>query len=350
MLRRLLIVLVIAVVVVGGWFLWLGNAAGEFKTLTPHFAGTCTQVPGVVGGEDLTIHPRTGVAYISACDRRAVFAGQPGHGALYAYDLNAAAPQPVNLTPRADADFCPHGLSLLVAPDGTSTLFVINHAGGKHAIEVYDIGDRGFLHRTTLSDPLLVSPNDLVVVTPTQVYVTNDHHYREGLMHTVEDYLRRPWANVVLWDGARFREVAGGIRLADGINASRDGKTVYVMSTIGLSMLTYDRDPASGALTFRREVPLGTGADNVEVASDGTLWIGAHPKLLTVVRYMNGGIPRAPSQVLHLVPAADGTYDVQEVFLDLGDQLSASSVAAARDKRLLIGPVADSKFLDCQMQ
>jgi arylesterase / paraoxonase len=349
MWRPVLVGLGVTVLLLGGFVVGLFDAAGQFKRLNPHFDGMCRTVAGVIGAEDITIHPRTGVAYLSACDRLSALSGRQPRGAIYAYDLTAALPQPVNVTPDADPAFAPHGLSLHVAPDGTSTLFVINHAGGRHTIEIYDVVADRLAHRATLSDSLLVSPNDLVAVTPTQVYVTNDHRYRAGWMRTIEEYFRRPWANVVMWDGTRFREAAGGIRLANGINASPDGRTVYVMGTIGGAVRLYDRDPASGALSFRREIPLGTGGDNIEVDADGTLWIGAHPKLLTVVRYMKGAIPQAPSQVLHIRPR-DGEDRIDEVFLDLGGQLSASSVAAVRGKRLLIGPVADSKFLDCEMR
>ena len=349
MWRRLLIAVVVLVVLVGGWFLWLLNAAGELKTLTAHFDGTCTPVSGVIGAEDITIHPRTSVAYLSAYDRR-VPVERAARGAIYAYDLNAPSPQVINVTPDADPDFRPHGISLYVAPDGASMLFVVNHAGDRHTIEFYDVGEGHLTHRRTLSDPLLVHPNDLLAVTPTEVYVTNDHRYPSGIMHTFEDYFRLPLANVVMWDGKAFRQVAGGIRLANGINLSPDRNTVYVASTIGNSVRVYDRGAASGALTFRREIPIGSGTDNIEIDADGTLWIGAHPKLLTVVRYMSGSVPRAPSQVLHVVPLPSGGYRVDEVYLDLGEQLSAASVAAVRGKRLLIGPIADSKFLDCQMR
>ena len=349
MWRRLLLAVGIVVAVVGGWLVWLLNAAGQFRTLTPHFNGTCTAVPGVVGAEDLTIHPRTGVAYISSCDRLARAAGRPTNGALYAYDLDSPSPHPVNLTPDAGADFCPHGVSLYVGPDGASTLFVIAHTGERNTIEVYDVGETGLAHRATLSDPLLVTPNDLLAVSPTQVYVTNDHRYPAGIMRTIEDYARRPWANVVMWDGHGFHEAASGIRLANGINSSADAKTVYVAETIGKTIRVYDRDAASGALTFRHEIALDTAGDNIEVDADGSLWVGAHPQLLTLVGYMSGRKPRAPSQILHVIPRGDGA-EVHEVYLDLGEQISAASVAAARGKRLVIGAIADSKFLDCQMR
>src|SRR5262250_1332306 len=102
MWRPLLVGLGVIVLLLGGFAVWLFDAAGEFKRLEPHFDGTCRTVAGVVGAEDITIHPRTGVAYLSACDRRAALAGGPPRGAIYAYDLTAASPQPVNVTPDAD--------------------------------------------------------------------------------------------------------------------------------------------------------------------------------------------------------------------------------------------------------
>ncbi len=349
MWRRIAIALALVVAVVGGYVVWLLNAAGELRTLTPHFDGSCAAVPGVVGAEDLTIHPRTGVAYVSSCDWRSVRAGKPATCAIFAYDLSSPSPRLVNLTPDAGPDFRPHGISLYVAPDGATTLFVINHARGHHTIEVYDVASAGLTRRLTLADPLLVSPNDVVAVSPTTLYVTNDHHYPTGAMRTVEDYLRRPWANVLLWDGGRFREVARGIRVANGINVSPDGRTIYVVATIGGTLRVYDRDATSGDLSFRYDIPLASGGDNVEVDADGGLWIGAHPKLLTLVSYMDGRRPEAPSQVLHVVPREHGG-DVHEVYLDGGTQLSAATVAAVRGKRLLIGPLADSKLLDCTMR
>lgn len=348
MWRRLLLGTAVVVALIGAWLLWLLNEAGEFRALTPHFAGTCKAVTGLVGSEDLTIHPRTGVAYVSSCDFRSVLAGRPADCSVYAYDLSAPSPRLVDLLPDRDPAFRPHGMSLHVADDGTATLFVINHANGRHTLERYDVGADRLTHRATLADPALVSPNDVVAVTPTQVYVTNDHRYAAGFMRTVEEYFQRPWANVVLWDGTGFREAAGGIPLANGINVSGDGRTVYVASALGREVRLYDRDAATGALELRGAIPLPAGPDNIEVAADGALWIGAHPKLLTLVRYMGNDGAYAPSQVLRVDPG--GEPAVREVYLDTGEQISGASVAAVRGARLLIGAIADAKFLDCTMR
>jgi arylesterase/paraoxonase len=46
---------------------------------------------------------------------------------------------------------------------------------------------------------------------------------------------------------------------------------------------------------------------------------------------------------------ADGGWDVEEVFLDTGATLSASSVAAVHGKRLLIGGIFEPRLLDCRL-
>ena len=349
MRKRILLLLVGLVILVAGWVGYLYWMAGQFKTIGPHFSGTCRVVGGVVGPEDITIHPRSGIAYVSGCDRRAVQEGMPARGAIYAYDLSAVTSEPVNLTPDADPDFRPHGISLFLVEGGPDVLFVVNHQGGVQRIEAFELRDGTLSHRETLASPLLVSPNDIVAVGPDRFYVTNDHRHRSGWGRKLEDYFRLSRSNVVYYDGSNFVEAASGIGYANGINVSPDGRTLYVCAVTEGALHVYDRDPASGRLEERREVRLHTGVDNVEVGADGDLWVGAHPKLFDFVEYAKDHWALSPSQVLHLTPGDAGDYDVEEVFLDTGEKISGSSVAAVLGNRLLIGSVFDAKFLDCRL-
>jgi arylesterase/paraoxonase len=344
-----LYVVVIVVFVVGGFVLQLLYAAGQFKTLEPHFAGRCTPVAGLLGPEDLTIHPRTGIAYIAAADCRSVFGGGPGRGAIYAYDLKAASPRLLNLTPGADEDFRPHGLSLWVGDDGLDVLYVINHAGDRHTIEVYDFVSTKLVHRETLSDPLLMTPNDLVAVGRDRLYVTNDHANAAGLARTLEDYPRRSISTVVYYEGERFTVAASGIRYPNGINVSPDGRTLYVASTTGGDVFLFRIDPDSGRLEARGSIEIGSGVDNVEVDEAGDLWIGAHPKLLTFVQHAGDASRLAPSHIVRVGAPDSDALLVEEVFLSVGDDLSGSSVGAVWGNRLLIGAVFDDHILDCRM-
>jgi arylesterase/paraoxonase len=348
-MKRILIGLAVLVLLALGWVLQLLWASGAFKPLEPHFAGHCREVGGVVGPEDITIHPRTGVAYISAYNRRAA-PGEPGRGAIYAYDLEDSRPRLVNLTPDIDADFRPHGIFLHVDEDAGDVLYVVNHAGGEHTIEVFDLS-AGHLHkRTTIADPLVVSPNDVAAVGRERLYITNDHGYPQGFMRVIEEFGRLPVSNVVHFDGSRFSVAADGIAYANGINLSPDGSTVYVASPTGLAVHVYDRDAESGGLSFVESIDTGSGVDNIEVDEDGNLWIGSHPRLLRFRAHAADPNELSPSQVLRISRGPEGRYVVSEIYLDLGDRLSASSVAAVRGNRLLIGGIFDARFLDCRFE
>jgi arylesterase/paraoxonase len=343
-------ILLVAVLAVGVWALRLLWLAGSFRRINSQFAGSCHLVRGPVGPEDITIHSRTGVAYVSATDRRAVLAGHPVAGAIYAYDLNASPPTLVNLTPKADARFQPHGISLWAGADGRDVLFVVNHpAGGDlpylHNIEIFDVTDAGLVHRATLTDPLLVMPNDLVAVGVDRFYVTNTHKNPPGSMQTIETYLQLSGAQVLFYGPGGFRPAITNLMLPNGINVSPNGQTLYVASTTGREVRFYDRDPIAETLAFRQAIPLGSGADNIEIDERGNLWIGSHPKLLRIEAHGKDPKTLSPSQVLRVTP--DGKVD--EVFLDDGATLSTSTVGAVRGRRLLIGNVFDDGFLDCEM-
>lgn len=348
MVKKLILAVVVLALVAGGWFVHLLWSAGQFKALKPHFAGECTPITGVVGPEDITIHPVTGVAYISASDRRAVARGKPARGAIYAYDLNSPSPELIRLTADAGANFDPHGISLYTGRSGRDSLFVVNHGDGRHRIEIYDLKAGRLIHRKTIAGSMLVSPNDVVAVGPDQFYVSNDHRYTAGLMQVLENYLQLKLSNVVYFDGSRFSEVAAGIGYANGINVSADGKTFYLCAVTEGALLVYNRDIASGKLVRREKLDLGTGVDNIEIDAGGGLWIGAHPQLLTFVQHAQDPATLAPSQILHLTPKAGGGYDIKEVYLNPGQEISASSVGAGYKNRILIGAVFDPKFLDCR--
>jgi len=333
--------------------LWL---AGSFRTITPHFAGRCQLIDGPVGPEDVTIDETTGRAYISATDRRALAAGRAVPGAIWAYDLEASAggaPALVNLTPDATLYLQPHGISLWVGEDNRRALFVVNHpAPGNqwptHTIEIFDVTDSGLVHRATLTDPRLVMPNDLVAVGIDRFYVTNTHKHTPGWSQTIETYLQLSGAEVLSYGVGGFR-TAAQMLFPNGINVSRDGRTVYVASVTGLSVVVFDRDPRTDALTRRAEIPVGSGVDNIEVDADGALWIGSHPKLLAIQKHGLDPSVRAPGQVMRIGFDPGGQAHVEEVYLNDGTPVGGVSVAARRGNRLLLGQIFGRGFLDCEM-
>jgi arylesterase / paraoxonase len=351
-MRRLVIfggILLAAILGFVGYTVWL---AGEFKTITPHFAGTCKKIDGVVGAEDLVIDRAAGVAWIATDDRRAAIAGNPKQGAVWAYDLKSPGAVPVNMTPDPAFSFHPHGLGLHQGPEGL-TLMVVNHGAGSgvfdgapDTVETFRIEDGKLKHAGTIKGELLRSVNDVQPVGDGKFYASIDHGNPTGFARTVEDYARLPQAKVVYFNGETVRYVADNIRYANGVNVSPDGETVYVAGTTDRLIHVYGRDIPSGDLWLKSRLETGTGVDNIDVDDVGALWIGAHPKLLTFVGHSKDASKKSPSQVLRVDP---GSGEVYEVMMDDGNLLSGSSVAARYGNRLLVGPVLDPGFLDCEL-
>ncbi len=346
MVRFILFVLLIAA---GVWVYFFLQAAGYFRTLEAKFDGTCKPVmaAGFAGPEDITIDAETNTAYLSAADRRAFFAGHPVPGGVWSYDLANPNAQLVNLTPQADANFQPHGLSLYRAPDGKKTLFVINHGNNTQAVEIYDLTPGSLSHRRTVTGAELISPNDLVGVGSDQFFVTNDHANREGLQRNLEDYLRLKLTTVAYFDGSKFYPALTNIGGSNGINATPNGNTLYLSAGSEQKVYVYDRNLATGQISQRAAVDVPGYADNIELLPDGSLLVGVHSKILDLLQNMSDPTHPSPSHIVRLTPDGHGSYTVTSVYVNLGQEISGASVGAALNKRLLIGDIFEPKFLDC---
>ncbi|MFQ5707472.1 MAG: strictosidine synthase family protein [bacterium] len=350
-MKKALIASIIVAIAIAGFLLDLLQDAGQFKHIRAYGPGACQKVTGVVGAEDITIHPQSGVAFISCDDRRATLRGEKTQGAIYAYDLTSENPTLSNLTQHFPKDFHPHGISLYLGENGQARLFVVNHTHqGMHFIEIFDYVDDQLIHRESIAGELLHSPNDVAAVGPRSFYVTNDHGYRSRLGRKLEEYLRLAKANVLYYDGSAFKIAARGISYANGINVSSDGKTVFVAATTSGKIRAYSRNENSGKLAWKYDIPLNTGVDNIEIDRAGNLWVAAHPKLLTFVKHAKDPQQKSPSQVLKVELSGDHEFQIQKVFLDSGNKISGSSVGTVFEQKLLIGSVFEKHFLVCQLQ
>jgi arylesterase/paraoxonase len=342
--------LLIILIVVGVWVYFFLQAAGYFLTLEAKFDGTCKPVTaaGFAGPEDLTIDAETNTAYLSGYDRRATMAGRPAPGGIWGYNLADPNAQLVNLTPEADAAFQPHGISLYRAPDGKKTLFVINHGANRQSVEIFDIDPTGKLtHRRTVTGPELISPNDLVGVGPEQFFVTNDHANREGIQRQLEDYLRLKVTTVAYYDGAKFYPALKDIGGANGINTTPNGDTLFLSAASEQKVYVYDRNLQTGAISQRAAIDVPGYADNIELLPDGSFLLGIHSKVLDLLQNVSDPTHPSPSRIMRLSPDGQGGYTVADVYVNLGQEISGASTAAALGKRLLIGDIFETKFLDC---
>lgn len=319
-------------------------AAGVFTTLTPHIDGqietTYTNTPGA---EDMDIDYRNGLLFISSTDRRKQLQGKEVEGGIYLLRLDSGNVT-VKIPTTYSGQFHPHGISFLTY-ESADYLFVVNHNNEGNFVELFQFKNDTLFHLKSYADESMCCPNDVVGVSPTQFYVTNDHGTQKGALRKVEDYLRVPLSYLLYFDGTSFSKAYEGLTYGNGVNISNDGSKLYLTHTTGRELLTFSRDGQTGALKLLDKLNLKSGLDNISVDEDDNLWIASHPKMLKFVGHATDSTKQSPSQIFKLTPEANDGYQVREVFLNEGDVISASSIGIHYKNQLLIGGVFESKVV-----
>ena len=342
--------LILAGIAMSAFLLYRGGATRE---ISDHFAGRCERLELDGSAEDIQIDRQRGFAYLSLIDRQALVEGGNAQGTIARIDLNSGERLVEAALVSAPKHFRPHGLSLFIDRSGQRSLFVINHPVDRgnepELVEHFRETSPGqFTHIETISNPLFNSPNDLVAVGPKQFYVVNDK-VMAGTWQTLAQQFGFGFSRLVYVDGPNSRVVASDIASGGGINVSADLKTLYVAETSGMRIRVFDRDIATGDVTEAGRIDVDTSPDNIDVATDGSLWIGAHANTLALIRHFTSKSP-APSQVLRVVPTGGNAANIEEVFLSRGADISASSVGVSHGNKLLIGSITERRILICRRE
>ncbi len=326
------------------------TSTGYFRTIEPHFEGEVVQKIDLMGAEDMTINEGGTFMLISSDDRAATKKGNPKQGGIYYMDLQGEAPFEVKLISHDFKEsFQPHGISLLQLDSTKYKLWVINHVEAEHSIEVFHLQGDSLSHLQTLRDEKMISPNDVLAVGENTFYFTNDHTYLSKMGNLVEGYLGLAAANVIYYDGSNYRMAANGIAYANGINWDKNRNLLYVASARGFLLKVYKKS-TNGDLTFVEDIACHTGVDNIEMDTNGDLWVGCHPSLLAYTAYADFKEDKAPSEVLKLTYNKKGDYTIRSVFMDDGSKMSGSSVATTHGEYLFLGNVMDDHILITKME
>lgn len=316
---------------------------GFFRTITPQLEGKIVAKIALPGAEDIMVSHADSFAIISSTNRAVFPPKNEDEGGLFLIDLKTETFDPIPLTNDFIPSFAPHGISYF-KKDSTYLVMAINHTFNGHSIEVFELKSKSMKHIKTIKDPSMISPNDIVMVDENRFYFTNDHRYTKGIGKFAEEYLGLAKSNVVYFDGNNYQEVADGIAYANGINYDRKRNLIYVASPRGFFVKVYNKNK-DGSLTFIENIPCGTGVDNIEFDQEGNLWIGAHPNLLRFAAYAKGKKETSPTEIIKINYRGKGDYIVDKIYVEDGQEMSASSVAAPFGNLLFTGNVMDEEFL-----
>jgi arylesterase/paraoxonase len=339
--------LALLLVLAGGTVAFTLFTFNHFNEVEDRFDGSCTPVTGVAGPEDIEASPSSARAFVSSMDRRA---GPAARGAIYSVlvDDPLDSENWRDRTAGVPEKFHPLGLNYFEQGD-IRRLFVVNEA--TKAIEIYDVAKNGDLqHLESFTERRLTSPNDVVAVGLRSFYVTNDIEAgRQSWLGRFQFLSRSPTGKIYYYDGVAMRVAAEGLRFANGIALNLRKTRLYAAETSGQSLRIFDRDPETGVLTLIKVEPLPAAPDNINIAWDGALWIGAQPKPLSVPLVQRDRNAISPSLVIRYVDQEGVASPMTEVFSNKGDAISTASVAAISGSRLLIGALLDDKYLICDL-
>ena len=274
---------------------------------------------------------------VSSADRR----GRGVPGEIYAVDTVTLEKFAL---PRAGgpggSSFSPHGLSLVTLPDGTRLLYVINHYPESdierygvlpHSVLVYQVYNRSLSFLEEITDPLLVSPNDLSALPDGTVYVSNDGSGGGGMLEIILGMERA--TVVMIPPRGEARIVAENLSMANGIQATED--ELYLAATRENVVYRFSRRP-DGTLSGRAELAYVKGPDNLTLTGE-YIFAAAHLKDIALARHMSNPEIPAPS-VIYRIDRASGARVL--VYADGGDTISAASVAVPAEGFLFIGQIA----------
>lgn len=339
--------LVLLIAMAGGTVAITFYSFNHFKDVEERFDGSCSPVTGVAGPEDIEISPSLGRALVSSLDRRA---GEDARGAIYAVQINDPLDSENwrDRTAGVPEKFRPLGLNYYESGD-TRRLFVVNEAA--KSVEIFDVSPTGDLTLLeTVTERRLTSPNDVIAVGARSFYVSNDlEPGRSSLLGRLQFLSRTPSGKIYYYDGVAMSVAADGLRFANGVALNARGTRFYAAETSGQALRIYDRDPETGMLTLAKIESLPAAPDNLNIAWDGAIWIGAQPKPLSTPLVERNPSLSAPSLVIRYVDQEGVAAPMTEVFSSNGGMISTATVAAISGSRLLIGALLDDKYLICDL-
>jgi len=348
-LKKKLLIFLLFVVFIAGYFFSLFYKAGVFKTIVSQSNFVCQKIQGAPGAEDIDIDRDNGILFISSIDRRKRMKDELVQGNLFSYDLNKKNAKLRPLLNKLPFDFNPHGISFYSNSNFSKEkkLFVINHRTHGNFIEVFSYQNNNLKHLKSISCPLMSSPNDIVAIDGVRFYVTNDHGFKSNFGKIAEDFLQLSRGYLLYYDGGTFTKVLGGFSYPNGVAIDRKKNILYLSETTGQRLHAYKINMIDGSLHLLQSIKFNSCLDNISINRAGVLYIANHPKIFDFLKHTKNPDYKSSSEVYKVV--FDGkNFKSTLLYRNDGREISGSSVAFIYKKYFIIGSVFEDYFLSCK--
>lgn len=182
-------------------------------------------------------------------------------------------------------DFAPHGISLQQTPDGSWSLYVVNH-GGRESVERFSLamGKEAEQPVVTWQDCIVLPPgtsaNSVAVATDGAVYITaaGDAFMTAsaGKNDTLQVHSDIPFppGGILAWSSTLgWREIpSANISQPNGLLLSEDNQHLYAADWTGKAVLHIDLQNSQAS----RSLLLDFMPDNLRWDSNGYFWAAGH--------------------------------------------------------------------------
>ena len=315
-----------------------GQARGPQPAPAPCVAGNTQFVCGQNAPEDLVVVPGGqwvvatsfaepgGIQIIDVRDRRSILA-YPTAASREQFDRKTYDTCPGAPDAQQKGMFRTHGIALRAGRNSIHTLYVVNH-GKRESIEVFELDARPrppaltWVGCAVAPDPIGLNE---VVPLPDGGFIATDFLAR-NIDATARGRMMAGDNNGALWEwhtGKGWTMIPGSEAAgANGLELSKDGKTLYVAAWGSQSMFRM----SLGQTPVKRDsIPLGFRADNVRWAPDGSLFVTGQ-----------GGMGQ--TQTTNIVKVDPGTLKVTEVLVKPNTpEFGAGTVTVQLGKELWVG-------------
>lgn len=276
--------------------------------------------------------------------------------------------------------FVTHGIDVIpdpVFPEGEAVyIFAVNHLPDLEDMQVkmadgdvynvtthsqveifhHVIGSDTARHIRSVWDPLIRTPNDILAISPTSFFVTNDHFYREGMNRMIEAFwFQANWTDTVhieLSKGGSASEATEGVTATialDGIhnnNGLGHGRTedeaLVVQCTSGILNLGQISNVKAHhpSIHIKESIRLPTTVDNPSYFRDpyrtddfdGSAFVLAGlPRVFEFAYNARNASVEHLSIVWSVKPNKDeqakDKWEIKQLFVDNGSRLNTASAA-----------------------